>query len=149
VDGIATSRPWPAAPGGSLDGRLVVTTPDGRRVWGAADLAFTGPWADRGEPAMPEPDQHAFPGVHPIDGTVARHPTTEAEPRTAPAAAAGARFRGTAARPDPHADPLLGDLLRPAPDLPAALPSDGERMDLHHVVWALMAHRDSVRRRAA
>jgi hypothetical protein len=52
------------------------------------------------------------------------------------------RFRGTAA------DPLDG--LGPDPDeLPAALPSDGERMDLQHVVWALMAHRDVVRRRAA
>ncbi|WP_138734988.1 HNH endonuclease signature motif containing protein [Modestobacter excelsi] len=53
------------------------------------------------------------------------------------------RFRGTAA------DRPLDDLV-PDPDrLPAALPSDGERMDLQHVVWALMAHRDVVRRRAA
>ncbi|MCZ2811017.1 DUF222 domain-containing protein [Modestobacter sp. VKM Ac-2979] len=55
---------------------------------------------------------------------------------------AGERFRGTAAD---GLTPLL-----PSPHLlPAALPSDGERMDLQHVVWALMAHRDLVRRRAA
>jgi hypothetical protein len=132
-----------------LDGRLVVTTPDGRRVWGAADRAFTEPWTDGEEPGMPEPDLDAFRGVHPIDATVGRRPTAEAGPRAVLGATAGARFRGTAARPDPYADPLLGDLLGSARDLPAALPSDGERMDLHHVVWALMAHRDSVRRRAA
>ncbi|GAA4730330.1 hypothetical protein GCM10023328_06520 [Modestobacter marinus] len=52
------------------------------------------------------------------------------------------RFRGTAG------DGLTS--LLPHPDLlPAALPSDGERMDLQHAVWALMAHRDLVRRRAA
>ena len=51
------------------------------------------------------------------------------------------RSRGTA-------DDRAG--LLPAPGtLPAAHPSDGERMDLQHVVWALMAHREVVRRRAA
>src|SRR4051812_19187306 len=52
------------------------------------------------------------------------------------------RSRGTAS----------ADLTELVPDgrrLPAALPSDGERMDLQHAVWALMAHRDVVRRRAA
>jgi uncharacterized protein DUF222/HNH endonuclease len=52
------------------------------------------------------------------------------------------RFRGTA-------DEALSGLLPPSDELPAAHPSDGERMDLQHVVWALMAHRDAVRRRAA
>ncbi|SDY68632.1 HNH endonuclease [Modestobacter sp. DSM 44400] len=55
------------------------------------------------------------------------------------------RFRGTAGADDA----VLDDLLPAAGTLPAALPTDGERMDLHHVVWALMAHRDVVRRRAA
>jgi hypothetical protein len=55
------------------------------------------------------------------------------------------RFRGTA--PEDPTD--LTDLLPPGCALPAALPSDGERMDLQHAVWALMAHRDVVRRRAA
>jgi hypothetical protein len=52
----------------------------------------------------------------------------------------GRRFRGTAAV-------ALDDLLPST--LPAALPSDGGRMDLQHAVWALMAYRDGVRRRAA
>jgi len=52
------------------------------------------------------------------------------------------RFRGTA-------DDPLDDLLDPPGSLPDSLPSDGERMDLQHAVWALLAHRDAVRRRAA
>jgi hypothetical protein len=52
------------------------------------------------------------------------------------------RSRGTAADD-------LTDLLPPDRALPDALPSDGERMDLQHAVWALIAHRDLVRRRAA
>jgi hypothetical protein len=43
----------------------------------------------------------------------------------------------------------LTDLLPADCTLPTAHPSDGERMDLRHAVWALMAHRDVVRRRAA
>jgi hypothetical protein len=70
-------------------GRLVASTPDGRRVWWPAG-----------------------------------------------------RSRGTA----PEA---LDDLLASPGSLPATLPSDGERMDLQHAVWALMTHRDAVRRRAA
>ncbi|NEK93681.1 DUF222 domain-containing protein [Modestobacter muralis] len=52
------------------------------------------------------------------------------------------RSRGTA-------DDPLHDLVPTAARLPAALPSDGERMDLQHAVWALVAYRDGVRRRAA
>jgi hypothetical protein len=52
------------------------------------------------------------------------------------------RSRGTAADD-------LTDLLPPDRPLPDQLPSDGERMDLQHAVWALIAHRDLVRRRAA
>jgi hypothetical protein len=52
------------------------------------------------------------------------------------------RFRGTA-------DKALTGLLPAQQSLPPAHPSDGERMDLQHAVWALMAHRDAVRRRAA
>jgi hypothetical protein len=37
----------------------------------------------------------------------------------------------------------------PDTDLPAAMPAGGERMDLGHVVWALLAHRDHLRRLAA
>jgi hypothetical protein len=60
------------------DGRLVVTAPDGRRVWGGADAAFrdglvgleTGRTVDGSQAA--EPAAHV--GVHPIDDTVGRHP---------------------------------------------------------------------------
>jgi hypothetical protein len=52
------------------------------------------------------------------------------------------RSRGTA--PDD-----LTDLLSPGAALPAALPYDGERLDLRHAVWALLAYRNTVRRRAA
>ncbi len=43
----------------------------------------------------------------------------------------------------------LVELLSSPATLPSALPSDGERMNLQHAVWALMAFRDGVRRRAA
>ena len=60
----------------------------------------------------------------------------------APPGGPTSRFRGTAPG-------TLDDLVSPSTALPAALPSDGERMDLQHAVWALLAHRDSIRRRAA
>jgi hypothetical protein len=42
-------------------------------------------------------------------------------------------------------------LLAVVPDttLPESMPAGGERMDLGHVVWALLAHRDHLRRSAA
>jgi hypothetical protein len=43
--------------------------------------------------------------------------------------------------------PLL--TLVPEPGLPDAAPAGGERMDLGHVGWALLAHRDHLRRTAA
>jgi hypothetical protein len=39
--------------------------------------------------------------------------------------------------------------LVPDAALPGAMPAGGERMDLGHVVWALLAHRDHLRRAAA
>jgi len=39
--------------------------------------------------------------------------------------------------------------LVPDSSLPGAMPAGGERMDLGHVVWALLAHRDHLRRAAA
>jgi hypothetical protein len=39
--------------------------------------------------------------------------------------------------------------LVPDASLPTELPAGGERMDLDHVVWALLAHRDHLRRLAA
>jgi hypothetical protein len=52
------------------DGLLVVTAPDGRRVWGAADAAFAGGLPD---PAAP-PTDDASVGVHPIDTERGRRP---------------------------------------------------------------------------
>ncbi|WP_233517427.1 HNH endonuclease signature motif containing protein [Geodermatophilus marinus] len=54
------------------DGRLVVTTPDGRRVWGGADGAFTGGLAglDRLPATAP-----GLAGVPPLDTSTARRPT--------------------------------------------------------------------------
>ena len=59
------------------NGRLVVLTPDGRRIWGTADAAFsTGlsgvashPTAERAGATDP------FIGVHPIDTVIGRRPT--------------------------------------------------------------------------
>ena len=59
---------------------------------------------------------------------------------------AGRRIWGPA---DPafRTPPLL--TLVPDAGLPDAWPDTGERMDLQHVVWALLAHRDHLRRQAA
>lgn len=56
------------------DGALVVTAPDGRRVWGGADAAFT---TGLHAPA-PDPTSGTDPyaGIHPIDQTIGRRPTT-------------------------------------------------------------------------
>jgi hypothetical protein len=112
-------------------GRLVVMTPDGRRVWGAADAAFAGGLA--GVRDVTEPVDEAFRGVQPIDELAARRP----EPRSAPVERA------------PAGD--LAPLLFPegSPALPEAMHVNGERMDLAHVVWALLANRDLQRRLAA
>jgi hypothetical protein len=67
---------------------------------------------------------------------------------------AGRRIWGPA---DPAFDAASGTDLPPGPlltlvpdaGLPGAWPDTGERMDLQHVVWALLAHRDHLRRRAA
>ncbi len=44
---------------------------------------------------------------------------------------------------------LVPDAGLPDAGLPDAWPDTGERMDLQHVVWALLAHRDHLRRQAA
>jgi hypothetical protein len=54
---------------------------------------------------------------------------------------------GLPVRPAGTAGPLL-TLVRDD-GLPDAWPDTGERMDLQHVVWALLAHRDHLRRQAA
>ncbi|SDE28449.1 HNH endonuclease [Blastococcus fimeti] len=122
------------------DGRLVVLTPDGRRVWGAGDAAFVGGLA--GLPGAGEPVDDVFVGVQPIDELAARRPTSAAGARS------GAGVRGTVMAPQ---DGDLTRLLFPdvAPVLPEAMHVNGERMDLDHVVWVLLHQRELQRRLAA
>jgi hypothetical protein len=54
------------------DGQLVVLTPDGRRIWGTADAAFTTGLTGT-DPTTESTD--AFIGVHPIDTTPGHRPT--------------------------------------------------------------------------
>ncbi|WNV75921.1 hypothetical protein [Geodermatophilus sp. DSM 44513] len=195
-------------------GRLAVTTPDGRHVWGTADAAFTtgldgveerpvsrggvGDTTDATtEPAASgsadrDTDRpttaDSWTGVHPIDSTVGRRPTPRARNAAAATERAGAHHprrvacrrpgRRPGARPTGHPAPpgAVGRLPRPAehtvgrgradvqgtnatishtlfpagePDLPDAMPVNGERMDLRYAVGVLMGHRDFVRRLAA
>lgn len=123
------------------DGRLVVLTQDGRRVWGAADAAFVDGLAGAGEAAGA--GGGAFVGVQPIDELAARRPRASAHDR-----------RDTPPAGHRPGEPPVRDLtalLFPGtfPTLPAAMHVNGERMDLDHVVWALLAGRDLRRRLAA
>jgi hypothetical protein len=146
-------------------GALIVTAPDGRRVWGAADAAFTGGLDG------PTGSDDVFAGVHPLDGTVGRRPRlatssagtrrSERPParRSDRSARPGNRRRsrqsGTAGllRPTPSnaATPSVGATLFPSGEspLPDAMPVNGERMDIRYVVGVLMGNRDLVRRLAA
>ncbi|WNV74780.1 DUF222 domain-containing protein [Geodermatophilus sp. DSM 44513] len=110
------------------DGRLVVTTPDGRRVWGAADAAFAG-----GLASLTTTDAPAYVGVHPLDTATGRRPDTAPEATAPPTSAAS-----------------ITRLLFPdrVPDLPEAMHVNGERMDLGYVVGVLLHHRDLERRLA-
>lgn len=121
------------------EGRLVVLTPEGRRVWGAADAAFAG-----GVDGLPDATAatDAFVGVQPIDELAARRPAS--------ATRAGARRRLPAAVGSASAGDLAA-LLFPdgQPELPAGMHVNGERMDLDHVVWVLLHQRDLQRRLAA
>ena len=118
------------------DGKLVVHDAEGRRVWGPADAAFTGGvGADLtvGGRLGAGLDEQVMAGVHPIHRSAGRPP---ASPTPAPAA-----------RPADVLAPLLPGGT--GQGLPRATGPTGERMDLHHVVWALLAHRDHLRRPAA
>ncbi|RBY80595.1 HNH endonuclease [Geodermatophilus sp. TF02-6] len=128
------------------DGQLVVTTPDGRRVWGAADAAFRD-----GVAGLSARDTDAaFAGVPPLDTAVARRPAATETLRAErdPAAAAPALADDPAAT-TPTAS--ITRLLFPdrTPDLPEAVPVDGEAMDLAYVVGVLLGNRDLERRLAA
>ncbi|MGY1623117.1 DUF222 domain-containing protein [Geodermatophilus sp. SYSU D00965] len=153
-------------------GELVVTTPDGRRVWGVADAAFDAGLAGLSDPsglsrplrvpaepgpAAPEGARRSggagaaerFVGIHPIDQQAGRRP------QTAPARLRGVEGPGSPGPDEPPAaaggSATVTELLFPdgAPDLPDALRVNGERIDLGYVVSVLMGHRDFVRRLAA
>lgn len=121
-----------ARPGGVL----VVTSPDGRRVWGLADAAFADGLNGLDDPAAD--DRPTFSGVHPIDRETGRRPVTSTPTRPA------CRPRAMAALP-------IGRTLFPAgePPLREAMHVNGERVDFRYVVGVLMGNRDLLRRLAA
>jgi hypothetical protein len=133
------------------DGRLIVTTPDGRRVWGTADAAFTAGLAglddvdglDGAEQtAAASPDDPAFTGVHPIDTARGRRPVSDSAPptgRNAPPAAGATRAASVSTLLFPHGEPPLPD----------AMHVNGEPMSIAYAVSVLIGHRDFVRRMAA
>ncbi|WP_157936856.1 HNH endonuclease signature motif containing protein [Geodermatophilus chilensis] len=150
------------------DGRLVVTAPDGRRVWGPSDAAFTTGLPDPAGRAEPD-TADAFVGVHPIDQHAARRPDTPRGSAGPPAPAAGRRpvdrrpqrstgpvgpgrrsgiaRRVRSAPVTPAAPATVGGILGldGSPALPDAMHVNGERMDVGYVVSVLMGHRDFVR----
>jgi hypothetical protein len=138
------------------DGTLVVTAPDGRRVWGPADAAFT-----RGLDGLSTDDgatDDAFAGVHPIDTAVGRRPAhpranrAASHPNRAPSGRSDRTTRpGGRPTPRPGATRPIGATLFPGgePPLPDVMPVNGERMDVRYVIGVLMGNRDLVRRLAA
>ena len=153
-------------------GGLVVTAPDGRRVWGPADAAFTTGLPDpAGEAEQVTADAHdRFVGVHPVDQQPARRPGTPPASAAVPAPAAGRRPgdrrpRSVTGPVGPARRPRIGRRARSAPAaptgratvggilgldgrpaLPDAMPVNGERIDVGYVVGVLLGHRDFVRR---
>jgi hypothetical protein len=139
-------------------GRLIVLTPDGRRVWGGADAAFTTGVGSAGGATRSGPSVDAdarvasagraieadpFVGVHPVDGLVGRRPV---EPRTG---GPSRRLRVAWPAPDEPATAMTR-LLFPdgLPPLPDAMHVNGERMNMAYVVGVLMGNRDLERRLA-
>jgi hypothetical protein len=118
------------------EGRLLVTTPDGRRVWGSADAAYRGGLAGLTDGATA--DETAFRGVPPLDRVVAPCPAG-----ADPAATVDASGGGTSTA-------SITRLLFPdqAPGLPDAVHVNGEPMDLAYVVGVLLGNRDLERRLA-
>lgn len=139
------------------EGRLVVTGPDGRRLWGSPDAAFTT-GVDGGVPDAGSGDD-PFAGVHPIDSAAGRRPGTR--PATGrPGSRSGVRarpggprstWRSRAAVPASRAVDELDRVLFPdgAPPRPAPREAYYERMSTAWAIDVLMGSRDAARRRAA
>jgi hypothetical protein len=142
-------------------GTLIVTAPDGRRVWGTADAVFTA-GLDGLEGLESQPrraaEQARFAGVQPLDRSVGRRPRRGGRGAARPQnpnrrRASGTRFhgRGSTARPRTPDAASISATLFPAgePLLPDAPHVNGERMDVRYVVSVLPGHRDLIRRTAA
>lgn len=123
------------------DGGLVVTAPDGTRVWGGADAAFV-PGLDGASPD-PAAGDDPFAGVHPIDTSVGRRPPVAAgrtpaarrsdralQKRRAPHRSPAAR-RPTAGRDGRNAVPRRPSPARPEriPAAPSSAAAAGARLD--------------------
>ena len=130
------------------DGALVVTAPDGRRVWGTADAAFADGLAGLDTTTA----RDAFIGVHPVDTAVGRRPTSIRGSTRAPAGRSDRVTRpGTGRSTRRVRPPSVGATLFPGgePPLPQEMHVTGERMDVRYVVGVLMGNRDLVRRLSA
>ncbi|TYP88105.1 HNH endonuclease signature motif containing protein [Blastococcus xanthinilyticus] len=155
------------------DGGLVVTAPDGTRVWGGADAAFAG--GLHGAPTTPAGGADPYAGVAPFDTTVGRRPAEAPAPdrerrRPAPPTRPAPPARRCSPLPGPagpgrsrsrragaprttvgvaRESVRLGRVLFPdgPPDLapPAPLPFD--RLDMAFAIGVLMGNRDAARRR--
>jgi hypothetical protein len=154
-------------------GRLVVLTPDGRRVWGTADAAFTTGLACVDAPCTAK-GTAAFAGVNPIDEVAGRRPTdapslagdaeaphgrplprrpaTQRRPRAMRRDPRGPAGRRKTAPAGPIGDPArVSRVLFPdgEPTLPDTLQEHYDRMDLRFAIGVLMGNRDVIRRLAA
>jgi hypothetical protein len=134
------------------DGVLVVTDPDGRRVWGAADSAFITGLI--GLDVASRPEDAPFVGVHPLDTAIRRRPrptTRSGRPSRAPAARSDRVTRPRNAHHGRGVSPPIGSIVFPGgePALPEAMQANGERADIRYVVGVLMGNRDLVRRLTA
>jgi hypothetical protein len=119
------------------DGKLIVLTPDGQRVWGAADAAFIGGVDSCAGPDAPQ-SPSSFVGVTPIDDARGRRPAVE-------------EIKPVRDVAPPDSATAMTRLLFPdgSPPLPDAMQVNGERMDMRYVVGVLMGNRDLERRLAA
>lgn len=127
-------------------GRLVVLTSDGQRVWGVADAAFSEGLSGV-EGGADAPVGESFIGVQPIDELTARRPEPWSNGRPEAQSMGGTVENAFQRIKAGDVDVLL--FPGGSPPLPTAMHVNGERMDLAHVVWVLMANRDLERRLAA
>ncbi len=154
------------------DGLLIVTAPDGTRLWGSADAAFVA-GVDAGAP-VPEaaaPDRRADalrrrtarrprrrPPIHrrrvtPASGRPGSHPSGRTRPGSPREAGGAGRWPST---PIPPGAPLsatreshrLDRILFPegAPPRPVLREVPNERMNMAWAIGVLMGNRDLVRR---